>query len=369
MKFSKVIINNVRNIIEVNFYPSNKFNFIFGTNGSGKTSLLESLYYFGHARSFRSHLIKRIINHDHQIMTLFGELISPDNFTLTIGIQRDNQQTSKIQIQKQQIKNTGELATLLPILLINPDSFTLLEGGSKLRRALLDWGVFHVEQSYYAQWVRFQRYLKQRNMALKQGLSCEQVAAWDEEFCILGNEIDEFRKKYCEELHLKFLPIIQELLPDISIDFSYHRGWTKERELKDLLKEHFIEDKDRGYSFYGPQRGDLVLKIGTVPLVDFLSRGQQKVVVCALRIAQAQLLHEQTKKECIFLIDDLAAELGDVYRSYLIEELNKLNAQVYITAIEKESLWQSLQNKDVKMFHVEQGRLKEVMHILPGSPY
>ncbi|NNM58628.1 MAG: DNA replication/repair protein RecF [Legionellales bacterium] len=360
MKFNKIIINNVRNIEQAILYPSSKFNFIFGPNGSGKTSILESLYYFGHARSFRSHIANRMIRQEQNMMTLFSELISSDELSITVGIQRDMAQNCKIHIQKQAAKNTAELATLLPIILINPDSFNLLSGGSKPRRALIDWGLFHVEHRYHSLWLKLQRCLKQRNMALKQRLPFEQISIWDEEFCVIAEEVDFARKHYCEQLYPKFKTIIDEVLPNNQVEYHYSRGWSKDKELKALLTDSYHQDTERGYSFYGPQRADLVLKTGSLPLLDFLSRGQQKAVVCALHIAQAELLHEQAKKESIFLLDDLPSELGMQYRNYLINSLNRLNAQVYLTSIEKEGLYEALVDKTVKMFHVEQGVLKEV---------
>lgn len=360
MKFNKVIVNNVRNIKEMVFFPSAKFNFIYGENGSGKTSLLESLYYFGHVRSFRSHLVDRIIKQDQEVMTLFSELIAADESRINIGIQRHTNKDCKIHIQQQTAKTTAELAVLLPILLINPDSFTLLDGGPKPRRALLDWGVFHVEHRYQTLWQRFQRCLKQRNMALRQHLPVDQITIWDAELCSMSIEIDEYRSQYCEKLYLKFSEIINKLFPDNDFKCSYQRGWPKDHKLSDLMREHLQQDLERGYSFYGPQRADLLFKVDAVPLQDFLSRGQQKVIVCALRIAQAQILFEQTQKESIFLIDDLPAELGMEYRTYLIDALHALNAQVYLTAIEKESLLPVLINKPGKMFHVEHGHLTEV---------
>jgi DNA replication and repair protein RecF len=359
MKFNRVVINNVRNISDATIFPSEKFNFIYGVNGSGKTSLLESLYYFGHVRSFRSHLVNRIIKLDQEVMTLFSDLISPQQTTLNVGIQRTSDKDCKMHIQQQPIKTTADLAILLPIILINPDSFSLLDGGPKPRRSILDWGVFHVEHQYYSLWLRFQRCLKQRNQALKDHLSYEQIIVWDEEFCNLAEQIDQYRRHYYELLNPVFHKVLTELLTIENFKFEYHKGWNEDIDLKELLSTHLEQDMERGYTYYGPQRADLILKIGTIPLQDFLSRGQQKIVVSALRIAQAQVLREINGKECIFLVDDLPSELGAEYRFFLIEMLNRLNAQVFITAIEKNLILPGLVNKEGKMFHVEHGNIHD----------
>lgn len=359
MKFNRVIINNVRNISDATLFPSEKFNFIYGLNGSGKTTLLESLYYFGHVRSFRSHLANRIIKLDQDVMTLFSELVSPQQNLINVGIQRTSDKDCKMQIQQQPIKTTADLAILLPIILINPDSFSLLDGGPKPRRSILDWGVFHVEHQYYSLWLRFQRCLKQRNQALKDHLSTVQIIVWDEELCNLAEQINQYRSEYFEKLSPLFHSVLKELLKIDNLKFEYNKGWSNDIDLKELLYTHLEQDKERGFTYYGPQRADLVLKIGSVPLQDFLSRGQQKIVVSALRIAQAQLLREINSKECIFLVDDLPSELGPEYRFFLIEMLNKLNAQVFITAIEKGLILPGLVNKEGKLFHVEHGNIHD----------
>lgn len=359
MKFNKVLINNVRNISEASLLPSEKFNFIYGANGSGKTTLLESLYYFGHVRSFRSHLVNRIIKLDQEVMTLFSELISPQHNLISVGIQRTSEKDCKMQIQQQTIKTTADLAILLPIILINPDSFSLLDGGPKPRRSILDWGVFHVEHQYYSLWLRFQRCIKQRNQALKDHLSYEQITAWDEEFCNLAKQLDEHRSHYFNLLSPIFYKNLHELIHIDNLKFEYNRGWGEDVDLKELISSHLEQDVERGYTYYGPQRADLVLKVENVPLQDFLSRGQQKMVVSVLRIAQAELLREINGKECIFLVDDLPSELGAEYRYFLIEMLNRLNAQVFITAIERNLILPGLANKEGRLFHVEHGNVHD----------
>lgn len=338
MKINKVIINSVRNILSAEFSPIEQFNCFFGPNGSGKTTILECLYYLAHARSFRSHLTTRVINLDAELMTLYGELNSPENQKISLGIQRDTEKLCKIHLQQKVVKSASELASLLPMILINPDSFNLLDGGPKPRRALLDWGLFHVEQLYYPLWQRFQRCLKQRNASLRAKLSDDEVMLWDVELSGLAHKIDNFRRAYCEQLIAKFDNIMKEFLPLEHVNLIYTRGWPKDAELKELLFNGLGKDRERGYTYAGPQRADILLKINNIPLQDFLSRGQQKLVVCALRIAQAQLLYDLTSKESIFLIDDLPSELGPEYREFLIQSLHKLNAQVFITAIEAASL-------------------------------
>ena len=119
-------------------------------------------------------------------------------------------------------------------------------------------------------------------------------------------------------------------------------------------------DRQLGYTQAGPQRADLRLRIGTQNALEVLSRGQQKLVVCALKIAQGHLLAESMRQQCVYLVDDLSAELDPVYRKTLCNLLEQLDCQVFITGTDPDSLnydWRK--ETPVSMFHVEHGHIKE----------
>ena len=360
MKFKRLIIQRFRNIQDVTLEPSDKFNCMYGQNGSGKTSFLESLYYFSLMRSFRSHLISRIIHQDASDMVLFADIADKEN-NVSIGIQRSLSTEFKCHLQHKPIKSIAELAILLPVVLINPDSFSLLDGGSKPRRAMLDWGLFHVEHHpYYKTWLNFQRLLKQRNEALKYASQSTEITVWDHHLCVAAESIHAYRLNYYKQLE----PLFKQNLANIGlftdIAFDYHAGWHSEEALSTLLKDHLTKDRERGYTFYGPQRADFSFKLNKVPLQDFLSRGEQKLVITLFKIAQVELLYQLKQKESIFLIDDLPAELGKTFQEHMLMHLEQLNSQVFITAIDKQSLAPFLSAKDCRMFHVEQGKIHPV---------
>lgn len=340
--------------------PTAQFNLIYGDNGSGKTSLLEAFYYLAHARSFRSHISDRVIRQGMDCTTLFAELTLPESFKTTIGIERTLRGECKIKLGTNLVKSTAELAQLLPIQVINPDSFTLLDSGPRFRRALLDWGLFHVEHPFFISWQRLQRALKQRNAALRAHLPKEQVRLWDEELVTSAELLDHWRSQYCDLLEKSFKDIMVAMEPINDISFDYHRGWSRDRDLRDLLQEHLMQDYERGFTFYGPHRADLVLKKNGVPLHDFLSRGQQKLVVCALKLAQGALLQAHSPKRCIYLVDDLPSELGQQYRECVLDLLEQQQSQVFVTALEREAILPFMKTSNMEMFHVEHGIVKPV---------
>jgi DNA replication and repair protein RecF len=131
--------------------------------------------------------------------------------------------------------------------------------------------------------------------------------------------------------------------------------------LEDQLADCWEKDVDRGHTQIGPHRADLRVKRGTAPADEVLSRGQKKLVVCALKLSQVALL-QATGQQCVLLVDDLASELDALARQRLIEVLAASGAQVFITSIESGAVVPHLEStgSSFKMFHVEHGTVVEV---------
>ena len=350
-------VDNFRNLTEFGIDPSPSFNILYGDNGSGKTSFLEAIYYLGLARSFRSRLAPRIIAHGQYSLSVHGKLQSR-NRTITLGIERQQGGNSKIRIDGSDASTTASLAEALPLQLIDSNSDHLLIGGPKPRRQFMDWGVFHVEHSFFSIWQDYARALKQRNAALKQKMSPSQINLWNEALSQAGIEIDAYRQRYIEKLMPFFLETWQHLIGSDNIQATYTRGWPKDRYLHECLSESYARDSQLGYTYFGAHRGDLLLLSNKIPVQDVLSRGQQKLLVYALRLSQGKLLQQQTGKTCIYLIDDLSIELDQDKRHRAASMLVTLGAQSFVTGVFKSDLKDILSLCGSRLFHVEHGQIK-----------
>lgn len=359
MSLSLLKASGFRNLIELDLELGSQFNLIYGINGSGKTSILEAIYFLGLGRSFRSHLNSRIIQHQAPRFSVFGAISLGNNLTTTIGIEKSRSNKTKIKIGADTVSSTAELAKLMPIQLINPDSYLLLTAGPRHRREFLDWGVFHVEQSFFPIWQRFQRALKQRNAALQMGATLQHVRAWDNELLSTAADLTSLRRHYIEQLVPIVTTLLLELIDLPNLTFNYQQGWDQQLELAAVLNNNFSRDSAMGYTQYGPQRADIGIRVNNIPVQDVLSRGEQKLLVCALRLGQSKLLWQLSGKRCIYMLDDLAAELDYRRRVLIIKALNELQAQVLITAVDS-AVGDSLQDySTTKMFHVEQGLVRQ----------
>ena len=356
----KIRVTDIRNLISVTLSPSPSINILHGSNGSGKTSLLEAIHVLGTARSFRSAKVKPVIRLGQESCIVFGRVKTQDT-SLALGVSRSLDATCKIHINGETSRLSSDLASLLPIQVINPDTFRLLEGSPKDRRQYLDWGVFHVEHSFLQSWKRTQKAMKQRNALLRHGKITDSLLnIWNAELAQSGEEIDKYRREYFESLKPVFEETLEQLSGLQNVQISYSRGWDKESSLRDVLERSSKKDLDAGYTQWGPHRADIRLRFKGLPAVDNLSRGQQKAVVCALKLAQGKIFSQNKPYGCVYLVDDLPSELDKDHRLRLCRMLETMKAQVFITCVDRVSLgnpWRS--DTDVKMFHVEHGVLNE----------
>lgn len=358
MSLSRLKATNFRNFSALDIEPGEHFNLIYGANGSGKTSILEAIHYISLGRSFRTHLCNRIILYDSSAFSVFGLVKNQEAPSMPVGIEKSRNSKTKIKISNEMVPSAAELAKILPLQIINPDSYLLLSAGPRHRRQFLDWGVFHVEQRFFSVWQRFQRVLKQRNSALQQGVVAAQVMAWNKELIPYAEELAELRANYLQQLIPVVTKILTELIQLNDLTITYEQGWDKQSNLEEILAASFKRDSMQGYTQYGPQRADVIIKSNNMPVEDVLSRGEQKLLVCALKLAQGILLHQLTGKRCIYLLDDLAAELDSKHRQRIVEVLADLKAQVFITAVDAHTIGELLHQWPTKVFHVEHGAIR-----------
>lgn len=358
MTIHRLQISGVRNLNEVLLAECGRINVFAGNNGSGKTSILEAIFILSRARSFRTHKLNTVINHLATRCVVYGEL----HDGTTIGVMRSRSDKQLFKVNGNPVYSAAELAEPLPLQLINANSFSLLEGGPSLRRQFLDWGVFHVEQEFWFYWKRIQKALKQRNSLLRRGrIQDAEILPWDVELSQCAEVVDTMRAAYIRRLQPHFQAILAQLVALERPELIYQRGWNSEYRLHEVLQADRQRDLQQANTLHGPQRADLHIRIAGRPADEVLSRGQEKLLACALRIAQGILLNELTGKVCTYLVDDLPAELDYPHRVALCQQLSSIRSQVFVTTPEIGNLTGCWPHNDrTKWFHVEQGKVHSV---------
>ena len=357
MALTRLLIKDFRNIEAADLALAPGFNFLVGANGSGKTSVLEAVYTLGHGRAFRSLQAGRVIRHDQPEFILHGRIDGAER-EISVGLSKSRQGDSKVRIDGSDGHKVAELAQLLPMQLITPEGFTLLNGGPKFRRAFLDWGCFHNEPGFFTAWSNLKRLLKQRNAALRQVSRYAQIRAWDQELIPLAERISEWRAAYSDAIAADITATCAQFLPEFALSFSFQRGWDKESDYGELLERQFERDRALTYTAVGPHKADFRIRADGAPVEDTLSRGQLKLLMCALRLAQGEFLTRVSGRRCLYLIDDFASELDDARRGLLSSRLKATQSQVFVSAISAEHVM-DMSDKNSKMFRVEKGKITD----------
>ena len=337
MTLATLEINELRNLQHVLLHCSPKLNLISGANASGKTSVLEAIYLLSLGRSFRTRNSQDLIRHGQTACRVVVQCHDANGKPVPIGIERTAQgQTARINGVPAQ--SLAELASALPALLLNPDSHRLLDDGPQQRRKFMDWGVFQGEQAFLPTWRRYRTALKNRNAALRNRADDRGLLIWEKELNAAASTLDQLRQAYCEALEAMLSPFLEMILGEVEPKLEYRRGWAQGQSLLDLLQRDREQDRQYGYTRLGPQRADFKINIKNQSINESLSRGQQKLLVIALVLAQAELYLDQCGRPCLLLIDDLPAELDRQHRERVMACLMQQASQLFITAIEPEML-------------------------------
>jgi DNA replication and repair protein RecF len=331
-----------------------RYNLFVGPNASGKTSLLEAMFFLGRGRSFRSRKLDRMIQQGQPEFRMVGR-VQQDSQTTVLGV-RGTKGGTEIRVGGQPADSAADLAQHFPPQIIDPEIHKLLEEGPSRRRRFLDWGVFHVEPSFMAVWTRYHRALRQRNAALKKGASDEMARLWDGELATAGEALSELRARYVAMLEPRLLELGRRLL-GLDVGLAYQRGWAADETLLSALERGFDRDRRFAVTHAGPQRADVVVRVDGHAARERVSRGQQKLLAAALTLAQLTLQDEQHPGRSALLLDDPAAELDGPNLERLLAAVRDLPVQLFVTSLKGDL---SRLGTPGATFHVERGTVRRV---------
>lgn len=288
-----------------------KSTLISGANGSGKTSLLEAIYFALQGTSFRSS-DKEILRNDG--LSWFRIDLKDSKDSLRTIIFNNAVQKSKKQFLVDGNKKARLNANLrIPVVLFEPDDLQLLSGSPTRRRNFLDYFLSQIFPSFQLAITRYNKALKQRNNLLKRdNVSKDELFPWNLMLAEYGAEIISKRQDFLELLNSK----IEEVYFEISgvkdeIEIDYLGEKVSKNEILAILSENIERDKILGYTNFGPHKHDIQFIFNKKPAQNVASRGENRSLVLALKFIETDILADLTSKRPIVLLDDVFSELDD----------------------------------------------------------
>ncbi len=351
MSIDWLSVRGLRNLEALELRPASGINWLHGANGAGKTSVLEAIYLLARGRSFRTASISGVIQHGCDAVSV----VARRGDGCTLGVERQPK-SWRGRIDGRDCQRVSEFAARLPLVLIEPDSHRLVDGGPDQRRQYLDWLLFHVEHSYLVTWQRYARVLRQRNAALKSGADDRVLDALEPEFVQAGEAINRLRAAQAEKVGQLAGDLVDRLgfaLPG-QLGFRYRPGHPSDLTLQQAVSESRARERERGFSRCGPHRAELVLTCAGHPAASEMSRGQQKLLAIVLQLAGLDLLAGHAAWAPLLLLDDPVSELDQRHLDRLLDWLEDGEIQCWVTA--------TAPGRDgMAMFHVEQGRVRPML--------
>ena len=361
MILTRLTLLNYKNIAEATLEFSPKINCFVGSNGEGKTNVLDAIYFLSFTRSATNMLDALNIRHGEEMMMLSGTYdLEGVEETFTCG-QRLHQKKVFRRGQKA-YKRMAEHIGLLPLILVSPNDYELILGGSEERRRFMDIVISQYNSTYMSSLMRYNKALQQRNALLKDERAEEQsdmMEAYEQMMAIEGEYIYKERARFIDEL----IPVFQRYYDRISsqqeqVGLTY-TSHCQRGPLLDVIQRDRHKDIAVGYSLHGIHRDDLQMTLGGFPIKKEGSQGQNKTYLISLKLAQSDFLCQTgSHTKPLLLLDDIFDKL-DAQR---VEQIVSLVAedkfgQIFITDTNREHLdriWER-SSGDYKIFQVKAG--------------
>ncbi len=354
----------------LNFSPF--INCFLGPNGSGKTSLLDAIYYLSLTKSALNPIDNQCVKHGETQMVLRGDFAKDSkNFQVICHVQ--NGQKKTVKLNKKPYSKLSEHIGKFPVVMIAPNDTEIIRDGSETRRKFFDGMLAQYDQPYLDILIKYQHALKQRNSLLKSfaeqnRVDKDQLEPWDSRILNWGALLYETRK---EMVH-QFIPLFEEHYNQLSdkkekMEIVFQSDWHDEKHTQ-LFKDNLRKDLLLKRTMMGSHRDDYEFLIDGHPIRKFGSQGQQKSFVIALKLAQFDVLREKTGVKPILLLDDIFDKLDDMRIARVIKLASEDTfGQIFITDARPERTLAIIDQlpKERSIFLVESGRVNVVPDTIP----
>lgn len=368
MKLTELNLHHFRNYDEDQVEFSPQINVLIGENAQGKTNLLESIYVLAMTRSHRTNNDRELIEFGKDAAQIKGTVQRElGSLKLELDIGKHGKKAKANHLEKARL---SEYLGQLNVILFAPEDLALVKGAPTVRRRFIDMEFGQVSPKYLHDLTQYRDILKQRNRYLKQLQSHEAqdqlyLEVLSEQLAAVGGAIISQRVKflselegYAQELHQSITQGRENLTFEYSSavkDASTLTEVELSEALMDLYRQNQSKEIFQGTTLYGPHRDDVRFLINHKNVQTYGSQGQQRTTALSVKLAEIDLMKNQTGEYPILLLDDVLSELDGARQTHLLKTIQD-KVQTFLTTPGLSDVARNL-IKEPRIFHIRDGQI------------
>lgn len=357
MYIKEVFLQGFRNLEPLHMTPSAGINLFYGDNAQGKTNFLESIYFCAMGRSMRSRQEQQLIAFGAEESHIRLELASAHRQD-RIDVHLKREEKKGIAVNGIPVRKLGDLFGTLYTVIFSPEDLSLVKNGPGERRRFLDMELCQLNKVYYYDLQQYYRILKHRNNLLKEirkkPVLADTLSVWDVQLAERGEKIIAARSRFLARLD-EIAARKQDLLTGGKDQLrTEYKPNCEGGTLAERLERSTERDILLGSTQNGPHKDDIVFLVNGRDVKQFGSQGQQRTTALSARLAEIDLIREETGEDPVLLLDDVLSELDENRQRFLMESIEGMQAFLTCTGIE-DAVKKYLGREN--LFHVSRGRI------------
>lgn len=357
MHIDKLEITNFRNYDNASLELDRGLNVVYGKNASGKTNLVESIYYTALGKSPRTSKEKDMIRWDSDALTIKINLVKRFR-SYNIALKHDGKE-KKFLLDRIPITRTSDIIGLINVVYFSPDELSVVKDAPSERRRYIDMSLSQQKKSYFTDLINYNKVLDSRNKLLKSKITTSEfkdvALIYNIQLAKYGARIINNRylfveklKPISERIHDKITSHSEKLSIDYESKIERASVSEMQNAMQRILDENLDKDRQLQYTSIGAHRDDLKLSANGIDIRKFGSQGQQRTVALTLKMSEVELLSEENGERPILILDDVLSELDECRQAQLLDFTK--DTQTILTCTE-------FNGKADKLIHIDNGKI------------
>lgn len=354
-------LSHFRNYTQQNFQFSPTINILLGENAQGKTNIVEAIYVLALTKSHRTNQDKDLIQWENEFSKIVANVMKAQKTMLQLIIHKKGK---KVSIGKIEQKKLSDYVGFLTVVSFTPEDLMLIKGSPHIRRKFIDMQLGQINKLYLHHLYLYQKTLKQRNAYLKDNkIDFVYLDILTEELIQKSAILLHYRLDYIKKLQqyaANINQVISQQKDALVINYSSqidYKNATSIEELENQYRALFTTNQQKEImqrkTLFGVHRDDLNFYINGKNVYDFGSQGQQRTVALSVKLAEIDIIYEQTGEYPVLILDDVLSELDDFRQTFLLKAVEN-KVQTFITTTNLDGIQKNLIEQP-KIFYIKEG--------------